>query len=108
MKRKLLLFALAVLVIGALAACATGGGYYGGSYYMVRTPPPPPPVGYGIVGVAPGPGFVWVNGFWDWRGARWHWVPGAWMRPPRRGAVWIAPSWRPYRGGYRFYAGRWR
>jgi YXWGXW repeat-containing protein len=104
MNRKLLSLAFVLLILGTLSACA--GGY---SYYTVPSAPPPPPAyGYGVVGVAPGPGFVWVNGYWDWRGGRWFWTRGTWVRPPRRHAVWVAPSYRPYGRGYRYYAGRWR
>jgi len=103
MNRKLLLLTFVLLVAGTLAACAAGGG----GYYVARTPPPPP-AAYGVVGMAPGPGYVWVNGYWDWRGGNYFWVRGSWVLPPRRGAVWIAPAYRPYRNGYRYQAGRWR
>jgi len=79
---------------------------------FVRTPPPRPVV-VGPVGRSPGRGFVWTDGFFTWGrrpGGRmgYVWVPGRWMRPPRAGAVWVAPSWRRGRGGYTFVAGRWR
>ena len=101
MRRKLLLFALVLIAVGAFSACAANG------YYVVRSAPPAP-LSYGAVGVAPGPGHVWVDGFWDWRGGRWFWVRGYWTRPPRAHAVWVAPSWRPYGRGYRYYRGHWR
>ncbi len=63
MNRKLTLLLLVTLGLLVLGACA--GGYY------VRVAPPPPR--YGVVGVAPGPGYVWVDGFWDWRGGNWAW-----------------------------------
>src|SRR5215831_14905376 len=96
MKSKLLLPAL-LLSMGFLTACA--GGY--SAHYVAVGPPPPP--AYGVVGVAPGPGYVWVDGFWDLRGGRWMWSRGYWVRPPRRGAIWVAPAWRPYDRGYRFH-----
>ena len=83
-----------------LAAC--GPGYVG-----MRVGPPPPPV-YGYAGVAPGPGYVWTDGFWDLRGGRWAWVNGRWMRPPRPRAVWVAPYWAPRGGRYYFHSGHWR
>jgi hypothetical protein len=97
---------LVLLAAGALTAC---GGGYAGAYYAVPTAPPPPPAyGYGAVGVAPGPGHVWVNGYYDWRGGSYAWVRGSWVRPPRSRAVWVAPAYRPYGHGYRYFAGHWR
>ena len=36
---------------------------------------------------------VWIDGIWAWRKTRagfgrWEWVPGEWVVPPHRGAVW--------------------
>jgi hypothetical protein len=105
MKKRWMPFSL-VLLAGSLTACA---GAYAGTYYAVPGPPPPPPAyGYGVVGVAPGPGFVWVNGYHEWRGGSYVWVRGAWMRPPRPHAVWVAPTYRRHGNGYRYYGGHWR
>lgn len=81
-----------------MTACAGGA-------VVVEGPPPPR---YGVVGVAPGPGFVWVEGFWDLRGSRWEWAPGHWVRPPRARAVWVAPEWRHESNRWRFHKGHWR
>ena len=100
MKRRLL--APSVLVFGMLlSACAAPGAV------VVRVGPPPPR--YGVIGVAPGPGYVWTEGFWDWRAGGYVWVPGRWMRPPRPRAVWVPGGWveRPHRG-WVFRRGRWR
>lgn len=64
---------------------------YGSSYGYYRRPP------------MPGPGFVWVDGYWSWMRGRYAWVPGYWMRPPFAGGYWMAP--RHDRG--RFFAGFW-
>ena len=100
MKRKML--ATAVVMLGtALSACAAHGGY------GMRYGPPPPPR-YGVIGVAPGPGYVWAEGYWDWRGSNWYWVRGSWLRPPRPRAAWVPGYWQPHGREYRFRAGRWR
>jgi WXXGXW repeat (2 copies) len=99
MRSKLL--AGALLTGAAILAGCGGGGYYA-SYG------PPAPRSYVAVGVAPGPGYVWTNGYWDWRGRNWSWVEGRWMRPPRSRAVWVAPEWRHEGRGYRFHRGHWR
>ncbi len=90
-----------VIGLGLMASAACAG-----HAYYVPAAPPPPRVGY--VGVAPGPRYVWTDGFWAWRG-RWVWVPGRWVVPPRPRAVWAPGHWvqRPHRGWF-FVEGRWR
>ena len=39
---------------------------------VISEPPPAGPVE--VVPVAPGPDYVWVGGYWAWRG-RWAWEP---------------------------------
>lgn len=98
MNRKLKLMFLAAPAMLALGAC-------GGGVYVVGPPPPPR---YGVVGVAPGPRFVWTDGYWGWRGGNWAWVPGAWRRPPRPGAAWVPGAWVRAGRRYRFARGYWR
>jgi hypothetical protein len=69
---------------------------------------PPPVVETVPVGVAPDPGYVWVNGYWDWAGGSWVWVQGRWVLPPRPHAFWVAPYYHPYGAGYHFHRGYWR
>jgi hypothetical protein len=93
----------AVLLAGTLTACAP---HY---VYAYRVPPPPPqPYGGAAYGYAPGPGYVWTDGFYDLRGDRWVWVQGRYMRPPHPYAVWVAPRWVETGHGWRFHEGRWR
>ena len=99
MFKKLLLRCFLLAAIGVTTACASHA-------YEVRVPPPPPRAG--VVGYAPGPGYVWCAGFWDWHGGRWYWINGTWQRPPRARAVWVPGYWEPHRRGYKFYRGRWR
>jgi hypothetical protein len=68
---------------------------------------PPPPVRVGVVGVAPGSGYVWIGGYQSWNGTRYVWVAGRWVRPPRAGVVWVAPRWFHRGGGWVFYKGYW-
>ncbi|MDB6023275.1 MAG: hypothetical protein JWQ04_3132 [Pedosphaera sp.] len=73
---------------------------------VVVTEAPPAPIVETLT-VAPAPGFIWIGGGWIWRGG-WVWAPGHWDRPPRRGAVWIAPRYA-YRGGRHVWVrGYWR
>ena len=92
--KKLVLVGAALMGV-ALTGCAVGNGYA-----AVRFGPPPPPR-YGVMGYAPGSGFVWTEGSWDWRGGRW-------LRPPHARAVWVAGYWREDHHQWRFERGHWR
>jgi len=72
---------------------------------VVDTAPPAAPAP--MVVVQPGPGYVWVDGEWEWRGG-WVWVGGHWVRPPFVGAWWIHGYW--YHGPHGWYhqPGYWR
>ncbi len=48
----------------------------------------------------PGPGYVWIDGYYDPYGA---WLDGYWAYPPYAGAYWVTPR---YYGG-RYIAGYW-
>ena len=100
MKKRLMLGTL-LLAGAALTACG-GGGYY----TSVRYGPPAPR--YGMIGRAPGAGYVWTDGYWDYRANNWNWVGGRWQRPPRARAVWVAPIWRQDGARWRFHRGYWR
>jgi hypothetical protein len=68
---------------------------------------PPAPI-YETVGIAPGPGFVWIGGYYHWYGGRWQWYRGHYARPPHPGAAWIGARYE-FRGGRRVYIrGYWR
>ena len=55
----------------------------------------------------PGPGYVWINGDWDWDGGRWVWVRGRWDRPAAPDVVWVRPHYRHEYGAYRYEPGHW-
>src|ERR1019366_2232383 len=63
---------------------------------VVTGAPPAPAVEY--VGVAPGPAYLWIGGYYHWYGGRWIWYPGHYERTPRAGARWIPPPYE-MRGG---------
>ncbi|HYM12680.1 MAG TPA: hypothetical protein VEU62_18220 [Bryobacterales bacterium] len=92
-----------VLTIGVMTGCAARATYATG---YVAAPPPAPRVE--VYGVAPGPGFVWVQGFWNWGGGGYAWVPGYWARPPHRHARWAPGYWQRRHGGYYYHRGYWR
>ena len=87
----------------ALVGCGVGYGYSSG--YVAYAPPAPR---YGVVGVAPGPGFVWIDGYWGWRGNSYAWIDGRWDRPPHGRRAWVRGEWRHEGHGWRFHEGHWR
>ncbi len=85
----------------AAPACASPRGRL-----YVRVGPPAPVVA--VRAVAPGPRYVWVDGYHRWSGSRYDWVAGRWAMPPRPRAVWVPGRWVPSRRGYYWVDGRWR
>jgi len=83
-----------------------GCGAHVRAYGYVSAPPPPPRME--AYGVAPGPGVVWIDGYWRWVGREYVWTPGRWVRPPRRGAVWESGYWEHRHDQHRWHEGRWR
>jgi WXXGXW repeat (2 copies) len=68
----------------------------------------PPAYRVEVVGVSPGPDFIWIRGYWGWGDAGYYWVPGRWVRRPYAGARWEYGSWRHARGGWYWTPGAWR
>ena len=66
---------------------------------------PPPPVRVERV-PAPRRGYVWVPGYWDWRGHRHVWVRGVWQRE-RPGHVYRPHRWEERDGRWYYERGRW-
>jgi hypothetical protein len=105
MKSKLL--ALMFLAGGALFAgprfvVGVGLGY--GPGYYAPPPPPPPVVSYYARPAYPGPGYAWVDGYWNWAGARYAWTPGYWGYRPYPRSTWVGPRYY----GHQYYRGYWR
>ena len=104
MIKRAVLIASTSLMLFAGAGCAAHAGYYSG---YVSAPPPPPR--REVIGVAPGAGFVWIDGYYGWRGGGgYYWVPGRWERPPRPHAHWAPGRWERTNRGYAWHDGRWR
>jgi hypothetical protein len=66
-------------------------------------PPPPPPVTEVQPANPPGPGFVWIGGYWFPEDGHYIWHDGHWMRPAYDNAHWMGPR---YESG-RYYEGYW-
>ncbi|MGP0074715.1 MAG: hypothetical protein ACLPWF_22615 [Bryobacteraceae bacterium] len=101
MKTKTAILSAVLLASSAMTACA-------GGYVAYSVPVPPAPYVAGPVGYAPGPGYVWVDGFWNLNGSRWAWVNGRWAVPPHPRAHWDADRWERHGNGWRYHHGHWR
>jgi hypothetical protein len=67
----------------------------------------PPPIRYEERGPIPGPGFVWMEGYWAPDGRHYKWVRGRWDRPPFEGAYWSHPHYDHYKEGWQMHEGHW-
>ncbi len=114
MKKSFL--AMGLLVVGGFLLFA---GCVERTVYVQRPPvaggPPgevvvteaPPPIQTEVIVEAPGPGYIWVPGYWAWQG-RWVWVRGSWVLPPHPRALWIRGHWVHRGHGYVWIGGHWR
>ena len=67
----------------------------------VDVEPPPLPV-YEQPEI-PGPGYLWVPGYWAWSDdVGYYWVPGTWVLPPEPGLLWTPGYWGWNDGLYGF------
>ena len=114
--------AAVALAVGCLVAA---GCYYSDGHVGLFVPPPsavaisgpggelivgsePPPPYYEAVPVSPGPGHVWIGGYWRWSARSWIWIGGTWAARPHPRAVWVAPVWVHHGHGWAFRRGHWR
>lgn len=91
---------LAAFVLTSSACVSAGGRVY------LRVGPPTPIVEARLV--TPGPGYVWLPGFYRWDEYAYVWVPGRWDRPPRAHRAWVPGHWARTRHGWYFVEGHWR
>src|SRR5215469_6176903 len=70
---------------------------------MIAPPPLPvyeqPPI--------PGPGYLWLPGYWSYGPYGYFWVPGTWMEPPAVGLLWTPGYWGWSAGFYVWNPGFW-
>src|SRR2546430_14944084 len=106
---------LALLAAVPLAGCVVRSAGYGeeaqypapsDGYAEVQVNAPPPAAVVEARPYPPGPGYVWVDGYWDWTGYDWYWVNGFWA-PPRGGYVYVRPSYVPLGGRWVYRRGYW-
>jgi len=96
MKKLLMTFALATLVLGH-AYTANAQVSFG-----IHIGEPPAPHSYRVP-PRPGADYVWIEGYQYPVGRSYRWHDGYWTRPPYQGAYWSSP----YHSGGQYFAGRW-
>jgi hypothetical protein len=75
---------------------------------VVRRPTiAPPPLRTEVVIAKPGPDFVWISGYWGWKGGRYLWITGRWVKA-RPGRVWVIGHWERRGLHWVWVKGRWR
>lgn len=71
----------------------------------VADQPPAPIVEY--VPASPYPDYVWLGGYWGWRGG-WYWNAGHYAPRPYHGAAWVSGGWAHVGARWAWHGGRWR
>jgi hypothetical protein len=95
--------ALALAALPALPVATANAGIEFG--LSVNFAPPALPV-YEQPPV-PGPGYLWIPGYWGWDGGDYYWVPGTWSFAPVTGYLWTPGYWGWGNGAYLWHAGYW-
>jgi hypothetical protein len=55
----------------------------------------------------PGPGYLWIPGYWAWGPDGYYWVPGYWNLPPAVDLLWTPGYWGWHDGYYAWNEGYW-
>ena len=98
-----LFFAASMLPLAIAAIPAPSA--QAGVFVSVAIAPPAIPV-Y-VQPPIPGPGYVWVPGYWAYGPDGYYWVPGTWALPPAVGLLWTPGYWDWGGGVYVWHAGYW-
>src|SRR5215831_9252671 len=67
----------------------------------------PPPIPVYEQPQIPGPGYLWVPGYWSYGPYGYFWVPGTWVEPPAVGLLWTPGFWGWSEGFYVWNPGYW-
>ena len=96
---KYYVIAIVALIAGAQLLTACTG-------YVVATGPPMPPDE--VVVVAPSPQYVWVPGYYSYRGGNYIWIQGSYQIPPRGRNKYVQGEWMKTPKGYKHGRGHWK
>jgi len=78
-----------------------------GQQSVYTAPQPPPAIPDYQQPSAPGDGYVWTPGYWNYAPVGYYWVPGVWVQAPYVGALWTPGYWGWTGGHYGFFRGYW-
>jgi WXXGXW repeat (2 copies) len=67
----------------------------------------PAPEAAEVVAVAPGPGYYYARGHWEWNGSHYVWKQSRYIRRPHAHAVWVEGHWQSSPQGWYWQAGHW-
>jgi hypothetical protein len=67
----------------------------------------PPPLPVYAQPPIPGPGYIWIPGYWAWGPYGYYWVPGTWVLPPGPGLLWTPGYWAGTGVIYQWHPGYW-
>jgi len=94
---RTLVLALAVLGASTTASAAV----------VVSVAIAPPALPVYAQPICPGPGYIWIPGYWAYGPVGYYWVPGTWVIAPYVGALWTPGYWGWASGAYVWHAGYW-
>ena len=63
--------------------------------------------GIAYISSAPGPDYLWINGYWRWGGSSYDWTPGRWV-VVESGRRYHRGRWHHSRMGWFYQEGYWR
>ena len=81
------------------------------SAFVVAAVPvtPAPPTSIASVGPSPGPDYIRIEGYYNWLGDHYDWVPATWAKIPRAGATYVPGHWQSAaNGGFTWMPGYWQ
>jgi hypothetical protein len=67
----------------------------------------PPPLRQEVMVGRPGPGYIWIGGYWGWSGGRYSWNSGSWTKA-KPGKSWVPHRWEQNGRNWVFRRGYWR
>ena len=93
--RLLLCASAAALILGAApgADFAFIAPAHAQADVVITASTAPPPLPVYMQPPIPGPGFMWIPGYWAWDGQEFYWVPGYWAMPPAADLLWTPGYW---------------
>jgi len=100
---RILLFVPALFVLAAVTAALPPAS----AQVVISATIAPPPLPVYEQPPIPGPGYLWIPGYWAFGPMGYYWVPGTWVLPPAIGLLWTPGWWGWSSGVYVWHAGYW-